>query len=160
MCAITAFAMFSTRRQEEIVRLKWTDLDADLTRVLVRDMKHPGQKVGNHVRVEIPPEAIRIIKTMPKTDERIFPFSGEALSAAFTRACQFLGIEDLHFHDLRHEGISRLCEMGLTIQQAASVSGHRSWNSLKRYSHLRSSGDKWSGWEWLDRIAPIDENGA
>jgi hypothetical protein len=41
----------------------------------------------------------------------------------------------LHFHDLRHEGISRLFEMGRTIPQAASVSGHRSWASLQRYSH-------------------------
>jgi len=159
MCAITAFALFSTRRQEEIVRLKWTDLEADFTRVVVRDMKHPGQKIGNHVLVELPPEAVQIVKSMPRSDERIFPFMSDAVSAAFARACQFLDIKDLRFHDLRHEGISRMFEMGFTIPQAASVSGHRSWNSLKRYSHLRDSGDKWAGWEWLDRIAPRDEAG-
>jgi len=71
------------------------------------------------------------------------------ISAAFTRACQFLEIDDLHFHDLRHEGISRLFEMGKTIPQVAAVSGHRTWNSLKRYTHLRQAGDKYAGWKWL-----------
>jgi hypothetical protein len=28
------------------------------------------------------------------------------------------------------------------------VSGHRSWQSLKRYSHLRQSGDKYQNWKW------------
>ena len=65
-----------------------------------------------------------------------------AISASFTRACALLGIEDLHFRDLHHEGISRLFEMGRTIPQAASVSGHRSWASLQRYSHIRATGDK------------------
>jgi hypothetical protein len=55
------------------------------------------------------------------------PLSTDAISAAFTWACKMLDIEDLHFHDLRHDGVSRLFEMGKTIPQAASVSGHRSW---------------------------------
>jgi len=49
---------------------------------------------------------------------------------------------------MRHEGISRLFEMGWTIPQVASVSGHQSWQSLKRYSHLRHNGDKYAGWRW------------
>ena len=57
---------------------------------------------------------------MPRRDDRIFPYSTDAISAAFTRACKVLGIEDLHFHDLRHEGVSRLFEMGWTIPQVAS----------------------------------------
>jgi integrase len=86
---------------------------------------------------------------MPRVAPEIFPFSTDAISAAFTRACQFLEIDDLHFHDLRHEGISRLFEMGKTIPQVATVSGHRTWNSLKRYTHLRQAGDKYAGWRWL-----------
>jgi integrase len=83
---------------------------------------------------------------------RVFPYTTDAVSAAFTRACQLLGIEDLHFHDLRHDGISRLFEMGKTIPQAASVSGHKSWQSLQRYTHLRQTGDKYAGWKWLDVV--------
>ena len=147
MQMIIAFAIFSTRRQEEITLLRWDDLDAD--RILVRDMKDPERKKGNDVHSELTPEALKIIEAMPREDERIFPYTADAISAAFTRACKFLGISDLRFHDLRHEGISRLFEMGRTIPQVAAVSGHRSWASLKRYTHIRQTGDKYAGWKWL-----------
>ena len=49
-----------------------------------------------------------------------------------------LGLHDLHFHDLRHEAISRLVEGGLSDQQVAAISGHRSMQMLKRYTHLRA----------------------
>lgn len=150
MQKIIAFAIFSTRRQEEIVRIAWTDYEQN--RVLVRDMKHPGDKAGNDTWVDLPPEATAIIETMQKRAKEIFPFTTDAISAAFTRACQFLEIQDLHFHDLRHDGISRLFEMGRTIPQAASVSGHRSWSSLKRYTHLRMTGDKYENWKWLSAL--------
>jgi integrase len=154
MQKIVTFAVFSTRRQEEITLLRWEDLDGD--RILVRDMKHPGDKKGNNVYCELPPEALVIIGSMPRTEAEIFPYSTAAISAAFTRACQFLAINDLHFHDLRHEGISRLFEMGRTIPQAAAVSGHRSWSSLKRYTHLRQTGDKFAGWKWFGLVSSSD----
>ena len=47
-------------------------------------------------------------------------------------------LEDLRFHDLRHEATSRLFEMGLEIMEVASVSGHKSLAMLKRYTHLRA----------------------
>jgi integrase len=146
MQRIIAFAIFSTRRQEEIVTIRWSDYEGN--RVLVRDMKHPGEKIGNNTWCVIVPEAAAIIDSLPRRDERIFPYSTDAISAAFTRACKVLAIEDLHFHDLRHEGVSRLFEMGRTIPQVASVSGHRSWQSLQRYTHLRQTGDKYVGWKW------------
>jgi hypothetical protein len=146
MQKIVGFALFSTRRQEEITLLKWDDLDSD--RILVRDMKHPGDKKGNNAYCELPPEAVAIINSMPRDGEQIFPYSTDAISTAFTRACRILGIEDLRFHDLRHEGISRLFEMGRTIPQVAAVSGHRSWTSLKRYTHIRQSKDKYENWKW------------
>lgn len=155
MQKIVAFALFSTRRQEEITLLRWDDLDGD--RILVRDMKHPGDKKGNNVYCELPPEALPIVQSMTRDGERIFPYSTDAIGAAFTRACRFLGIEDLHFHDLRHEGISRLFEMGRTIPQAAAVSGHRSWTSLKRYTHIRQTGDKYKDWKW-HTVAVANEN--
>ena len=154
MQKIIAFAIFSTRRQEEITRILWDDYEGD--RILVRDMKHPGDKIGNHTWCELLPEASAIIDSMPKVDARIFPYTTDAISAAFTRACKVLGIntdempdeQRLHFHDLRHEGISRLFELGRNIPQAATVSGHRSWSSLQRYSHMRQTGDKYANWKW------------
>ncbi len=49
-----------------------------------------------------------------------------------------LGLKDLHFHDLRHEAVSRFVEGGLSDQEVASISGHKSMQMLKRYTHLRS----------------------
>lgn len=146
MRKIICFAIFSTRRQEEITRILWSDLEKD--RVLVRDMKHPGDKEGNDTWCEVTPEAMAFIQSMPKVKPQIFPYTTDAISAAFTRACKVLGINDLHFHDLRHDGVSRLFETGRTIPLAANVSGHRSWSSLKRYSHLRQTGDKYENWKW------------
>jgi integrase len=150
MQKIVAFAIFSTRRQEEITLLQWDDLDGD--RILVRDMKHPGDKKGNNVYCELPSEALAIIKSMPRTEPEIFPYSTDAISAAFTRACKILEIRDLRFHDLRHDGVSRLFELGRTIPQGAAVSGHRSWTSLKRYTHIRQIGDKYANWKWKASI--------
>ncbi|QIR84495.1 site-specific integrase [Paracoccus sp. AK26] len=152
MHKIIAFALFSTRRQEEITRLHWADYDPKHKRILVRDMKHPGEKIGNDVFVDLPDPCCAIIDTMPRTGTYIFPYGVDAISAAFTRACKFLEITDLHFHDLRHEGISRLMEMGYSIPHAAKVSGHKSWQSLQRYSHINKTGDKWEGWEWIKKL--------
>jgi len=148
MHRIIPFALYSTRRQEEITRIEWADLDLD--RVIVRDMKNPGDKAGNDVRVDLPPEAVEIINSMPRVEKEIFPYTAGSISSAWARACAILGIEDLHFHDLRHEGISRLFELGWNIPHVATVSGHRDWKSLKRYTHIRQTGDKWAGDWWKE----------
>lgn len=150
MHKIIPFAIFSTRRQEEITKITWADLDEPHGRILVRDMKHPGQKRGNDVWCELPPEALKIALSMPRSADEIFPYDPRSISSAFTKACAFLGIDDLRFHDLRHEGVSRLFEMGRTIPLAASVSGHRSWTSLKRYTDIKEKGDKYENWKWFD----------
>lgn len=151
MVKVVVFALFSTRRLEEITRIEWSDLDEEHSRVLVRDMKHPGQKIGNDTWCDLPEPALRVALSMPRTKPQIFPFGTDAIGAAFTRACQFLAIEDLHLHDLRHAGISRLAEMGWSIPHMAAVSGHRSWSSLKRYSHLKAKGDRYADWPWIER---------
>lgn len=51
---------------------------------------------------------------------------------------QRAGLNDLHFHDLRHEAVSRLVEAGLSDQEVAAISGHKSMQMLKRYTHLRA----------------------
>jgi integrase len=152
MQKIIPFAIFSTRRQEEITRIALGRLRQD--RVLVRDMKHPGDKEGNDTWCDLRREASAYIEAMPKVKPQIFPYTTDAISAAFTRACKMLGIEDLHFHDLRHDGVSRLFEMGRTIPQAASVSGHRKLAEPEAHTaHLRQSGDKYENWKWTRRAA-------
>lgn len=127
--------------------------DIDLTQgeAIVRDMKNPGDKLGNDTRVTLPTEALEIVRHRLATcpgDALLFGGHPDTISTAFTRACTLLGIEDLHFHDLRHDGISRLFELGWSIPRVATVSGHRTWASLKRYTHIRQQGDKYTGWDW------------
>jgi integrase len=61
----------------------------------------------------------------------------EALKQAWERARDRAELGDLHFHDLRHEAISRLCEMGLTLPEVALISGHKDPRVLFRYVNLR-----------------------
>lgn len=75
--------------------------------------------------------------TLPTHGRGLGHTKSESVGASFERACQRLGIEDLRFHDLRHEGICRLFERGLSIPEVAMISGHMSWSTLKRYTHLR-----------------------
>lgn len=152
MPKVVGFAIFSTRRQEEITRIRWDRLDEKRQSALVTDMKNPGQKIGNDVWCHLPDEAWAILQSMPKGSDFPFPYNGESISAAFTRACKFLEIEDLHFHDLRHDGVSRLFEMDWDIPRVASVSAHRDWNSLRRYTHLRGRGDRYKHWPWLKEL--------
>jgi len=157
MLKVSAFAIFSTRRQEEICRIRWDDLDREGRRILVRNMKHPGDKIGNDVWCHLPDEALAIIESMPKACPEIFPYNGDSVSKAWADACLFTGVVDLRVHDLRHDGISRLFEMNWDIPRVASVSGHRSWNSLRHYTHLRGQGDPYRDWAWLQRVidAPV-----
>ncbi|KPB85084.1 Chorismate mutase protein [Pseudomonas syringae pv. tomato] len=156
MPKVLGFAIFSTRRQEEITRIRWDDLDEKRQAVLVRDMKNPGQKIGNDVWCHLPDEAWAILQSMPKGCAEIFPYNSDSISAAFTRACKYLELKDLRFHDMRHDGISRLFEMDWDIPRVSSVSGHRDWNSLRRYTHLRGRGNPYQGWVWLKRIVEAE----
>jgi len=46
-------------------------------------------------------------------------------------------LEDFHFHDLRHEGTSRIAEKLSNVLELASVTGHKDLQMLKRYYHPR-----------------------
>ena len=49
------------------------------------------------------------------------------------------GIVDLHWHDLRHEGTSRLFERGLTTAEVMSITGHSTQEMVDRYSHYNAT---------------------
>jgi len=65
----------------------------------------------------------------------IFPITPLSLRCAWDRLTKRAEIEDLHFHGLRHEAISRFFEKGLTVPEVASISGHRDVRMLLRYAH-------------------------
>jgi integrase len=60
--------------------------------------------------------------------------TAKALRLTWGEFCRRAGIE-LHFHDLRHEAISRFFELGLSVPEDALISGHRDKRMLFRYTH-------------------------
>jgi integrase len=133
---VVRFAVLTAMRRGEITRLRWDDVDAAKKLVLVRDRKHPRKKAGNNEWIPLLGDAWAIVQRQAK-GELIFPVHEQTLSKYFRWACQALSIPDLHFHDLRHEGTSRLFEQGYEVQQVALVTGHKDWRHLKRYTNLR-----------------------
>jgi len=149
---ISVFAIYSCRRLSEICRLRWSDLNVSESSILVRQMKHPRKKKRHNVRVNLPPEALKIILAMPRTSEFIFPYNPKSMGTAFRRHRQLVKIEDLRFHDLRHEGISLLFEKGERDHFVMKTSGHQSRQCLDRYVNVEKTGDKFENWHWLDWV--------
>lgn len=149
MTDIMHFAICTAMRQGEIVSLRWEDFDPEKRTIWVRGRKDPTTNKGrddlvplvsgmmaiNRVRL-CPIEIMHRQATSRRKTGRIFPFTGKAISKAFTEATEKLNIFDLVFHDLRHDGISRLFDAGFQIPQVALISGHRSWKNLQRYTNL------------------------
>jgi len=139
---VLQFCLASAMRISEVCRLEWADLDAKARTVLVRDRKHPSDKWGNDQRVPLLDatgfDAFAIVKRQPRSARQIFPFNAKTIGTYFTRAVTELQMGDLHLHDLRHEGISRLFAAGYRIEQVALVSGHRDWAMLRRYTHVKA----------------------
>lgn len=148
LAKIIVFAIFSCRRLGEICRLRWEDLRIEQKKILVRDMKHPRKKKGNNVWCNLTNEALAIILSMPREGEFIFPFKETSVGTAWRRHRDRLKIQDLRFHDLRHEGITRLFEMGMPAAFVAKHSGHKNGGCLYRYEHVEEEGDKFAGWPW------------
>lgn len=137
MADIIQFAIASSRRLGEICRLRWEDLDVENSTCICRDVKHPRIKWGNHREFKLLNSAMEIIQRQPRTGELIFPFNEKSVSTNFTRACKIMEIEDLHFHDFRHEATCRLFALGYSIQEVQLFTLHESWGTLKRYANLR-----------------------
>lgn len=152
MCDLFLFALLSARRVSEITSIKWADYEPDQKRVKVRGMKSPTKKGGIDLWCNLTDEAIAIINKQPRTDERIFPYNHMSISRRFVNACKLLEIDDLHWHDTRHFAATRFAEMGMTVPQIASYTGHKTWSMVNRYAHVAKTGDRLAGWKWLDKI--------
>ena len=67
-----------------------------------------------------------------------YAYTANALRLAWERLKKNGNIKDLHFHDLRHEAISRFFEKGLSMPEVALISGHKDIRMLFRYTHLKA----------------------
>jgi integrase len=134
---IIDFAIATCMRRGEIVRVRWQDVDVGARMLTIHDRKDPRKKSGNDERIPLLGDALAIIQRQPRSNDRVFHVAPEWVSDNFLMACRIAKVEDLVFHDLRHEGISRLFELGWQIPQVALVSGHKKWEMLKRYTQLK-----------------------
>lgn len=131
------FAVATAMRRGELCALRWDDVDEAKRLALIRDRKDPRNKAGNDQWVPLLGDAWTILQRQPRTGERVFPLEAGTLSKYFTEACRVLSIPDLHLHDMRHEGASKLFEEGYAIEQVALVTGHKKWENLRRYTQLK-----------------------
>ena len=137
------FALVSTRRRGEICRLQWGDVDFEKRSYMIRDMKHPTKKKGNHKTFTLFDDLALIIKSQPRItaspEERVFPYNAQSLGARYTLAKKALGIVNLRFHDNRGEAISRYLQMGLKPHEVRLISGHENTILLERVYDRRDS---------------------
>jgi integrase len=81
-------------------------------------------KNGDERDVPLSNEAVRLLKMLVPLDGRMFQLSSASLDTLFRRARDKAGLDDLHFHDTRREGVSRLSKR-LEVFELAAMTGHR-----------------------------------
>ncbi|CAI9898923.1 site-specific integrase [Pseudomonas aeruginosa] len=131
--AIIVLALETAMRQGEILSLRWENISWQKRTVLL-----PLTKNGDPREVPLSKAAYDILRNhmTPLSEGRVFSYTSNGLKSSWRIFVKGLGIDDLHFHDLRHCAISSLLERGLNTIEVASISGHKSMAMLKRYSHL------------------------
>ena len=145
---IVRAALATGMRSSELVTLKCTQVD-----LKKRVIRLANTKNGSARTVPLTKEATRVFEEALANPVRPIDcdlvFFGEpgkdkktrrpyAFNKIFGQIKSDLGLVDLHFHDLRHEAVSRLVEAGLSDQKVSAISGHKSMQMLKRYTHLRA----------------------
>ncbi len=128
-------ALETAMRRGEILAVKKHHIDFDKRTLLI-----PESKNGRARTIPLSLPAIELLSKHSATDGRLFQTTANAFRLAWERVKRRAGIKDLHFHDLRHEAISRFFEKGLSVPEVALISGHRDLRMLLRYTHPMSEG--------------------
>ncbi|WP_245323534.1 site-specific integrase [Bradyrhizobium stylosanthis] len=131
---IINFALATGMRRGEIANMQWKDLDLKRRLLTI-----PVTKNGHARTIPLSNDAIKALPKRRSIDGRVFAMTGNAIHLSWDRITERAGVDDLRFHDLRHEAISRFFELGLTIPEVATISGHRDATVLLRYAHASSS---------------------
>jgi len=78
----------------------------------IRGLRGEGSKNGEIRHVPLSTVACNALSSLPRSlhTKRCFPIDQGTLKIAFKRAVKRAGIQDLTFHDLRHEATSRLAK--------------------------------------------------
>lgn len=130
--SFVVLAIETASRSGELYRLNWEDLDIreNYGSAYLKDTKNGEDRV-----IPLSEDAIKAINLLsrPEKGGQLFP---KSMRQAWEGACKRAGIDNLHIHDLRHEGISRFFEMGFSESVVAAVSGHKTAGILRDYTHL------------------------
>ena len=132
---IITWAIETAMRRGEIAAMRWEHVDRTARTLLI-----PDTKTGVPRIIPLSPAALAVLERLsPKSKGLVWNRSPDAISRAFMEVCKAAGIRGLTFHDLRHEATSRLFEKhGFSALEAAAVTGHKTMQMLKRYTHLRA----------------------
>ena len=128
---IIEFAIETAMRRSEILNLQWRDIDLQSGFAFLYNTKNRDDR-----RVPLTKYCRTVLQRLPNSNPFVFPISATCIHLAWNRAKKKSDITDLRFHDLRHEGISRFFEMGLSVPEVALISGHKDVRQLFRYTHL------------------------
>ncbi len=138
--SIIQFAIQTGMRRGEIMGLTWDDIDLPNRKAYLHQTKN-----GEPRQVPLTRQAMAVLETLSRHEEKVFPMGMDALRSQFKRLKDYtktqwngVGInpfDDLRFHDLRHEALSRLSDLGLNVIELSHISGHRTLGMLKRYTH-------------------------
>lgn len=127
------FSIETACRRSEALKLKWADVDLGKRIAVLR-----GTKNGDNRVIPLSGKAVLLLSTLPRDLKGcVFPVPMPTVRTAFEHACKRANIEGLRWHDLRHEAVSRLHELGLSTVEVASISGHKTLACLARYSHMK-----------------------
>ena len=127
---IILFALETAMRRGEILAMKWDHVDLQRRSVVIHEAKN-----GDSRKVPLTSKAVSILVKVDQSTDMVFPTTATALRQSWVRLTKRAALSDLRFHDLRHEAISRFFELGLTVPEVASISGHRDIRMLMRYAH-------------------------
>jgi integrase len=132
-------AVETAMRQGELLSLRWENVDLKNRIALLLD----PDKIKNAEPRAVPlsTRAVDVLARLPRSiDGVVFPVERMTLYHAFMAACARAGVTDYTWHDLRHEALSRLAERGdFTVLELAAVSGHKTLQMLKKYTHMQAS---------------------
>jgi integrase len=132
---IVTVAIETAMRQGEILGLEWRHVNWLDHKVYLPDTKN-----GTARLVPLSERAEAALQRQQQRatgkDGRVWKYTNDGMRASYNKALKRTGITGLTFHDLRHEATSRFCERGLPMMTVQAITGHKSTQMLKRYTHI------------------------
>lgn len=126
------FQLMTAARRSETLNLTWDYIDVEEKTAYL-----PETKNGRPRKLPLRDELLEMLAALPRTGTKVFGLTNDGLRKAWRRICEAAGSDDLHLHDLRHEGVSRVAETGqFSLVDLQAFSGHRDVRMLLRYTHL------------------------